>query len=381
MKRAVRVWTRSLPPVALVLLCEHALAQTVTVPGDYPDPQSAVNAVAPGTTILVDGGSWPPLTIDKALTIIGDGATAHFSPQGHVAPGIRLLGPGAGSVVLANVSTSAVVSGLSYFRGGDGIAGGGFDELHVLDSSISAGELCCLSGLGYGDSGIDTSVPLVWIERSTVSGSRTDIDLTPGNSAPGAEPGVRASGQVVALESHLEGGDNGVYVWFSGGNGECPPPCPAGGGGNAVECDTLYTADSGLVHGQGATWVDDVTGSFCCRVPSPTAPNANTHVALPGSFAPVASPSIGGPFNLTWSTPGPNAWLLFSTTVEAGTRYRFGVWFLGPFSSVPAQAVSSPGSYSVTVPNDAALIGVRVGLQLYDPAIGLSRPVSVIALP
>ena len=380
MKNAVRVWARPVPLVALVLLSEHALAQTVIVPGDHPDPQSAVNGVAPGTTILVQGGSWPPLTIDKELTIIGDGATAHFSPQGHVAPGIRLVGPGTGRVVLVNVSTSAVVSGSTYFRGGDGIAGGGFDELHVLDSSIAAGELCCLSGLGYGDSGIDTSVQLVWIERSTVSGSRTDIDGTLGNRAPDAEPGVRAPGQVVALESVLEGGDNGVYGWYSGGNGECPPPCPAGGGGNAVECDTLFTADSSLVHGMGATWVDDLTFSFCCQVPSPTLPNANTHLTLPSSFDPVASPSIGGPFHLSWSTPGPTAWLLTSTTIEAGTLYRFGVWFLGPFGNVASRPVHSPGSYGATVPNDPTLIGARVGFQLYDRTIGLSRPVTVVAL-
>ena len=45
-----------LAPLALLLLAPLAAAQVIDVPGDFPDPQSAIAAAPSGATVLVHGG-------------------------------------------------------------------------------------------------------------------------------------------------------------------------------------------------------------------------------------------------------------------------------------------------------------------------------------
>ena len=95
--------------VATLSLTGGAAAQ-ITVPGDFPDPQSAVDAASPGDVIVIQGGTWTPaqfgskdpaLRIDKAITLVGDPPPT-FEPIvsgfGQQPPTILLEGPGSGRV-------------------------------------------------------------------------------------------------------------------------------------------------------------------------------------------------------------------------------------------------------------------------------------------
>ena len=103
---------------------------------------------------------------------------------------------------------------------------------------------------------------------------------------------------------------------------------------------------------------------------------------MPALLWPASSPSLGETFTLQWRTPGSGpAWLFVSATLAAPLETRFGTWFLGSAADVASYAVPPFGSRSVTVPLDAALVGRALGFQVFEPSVGLTRPVVAVARP
>ena len=305
-----------------------------------------------------------------------------FDPKGEPWPGVRLDGPGLGEVVLVSIETRGD-AGFQYSRAGAGIAGEGFEELRIVDCNIESASIPgSLTGLGYGASGVDVSVPFVWIERSAIKGSKTDIDATPVNWAPAGAPGLKSTGEVVVLDSTITAGENGEYYWNSGGGPPCPTGCPSGAGAPAVRCDTLYWANSFFIPAAGAKWSASTNGNpKCCQVPAPAPLDVQVEVPLVGGLKMDLPASLGDPFRLSWSTGGNQVWLIGSAGIEPARVYGFGIWFLGRLSSVNYRSFSTPGDYTVVLPADPALVGRELGFQVYDPAIGLTRPVVVVARP
>ena len=122
-----------------------AVAAQVSVPGDFATPQDAVDGSPAGSTIVIAGGVWGTLVIDKELAIVGDpqvtfeGAIGPPTGFKGLAPAIYLDGPGAGRVTLVNVLTSASYEGFRGFQPSHvtaGIAGGNFDSLRLYDCTI-----------------------------------------------------------------------------------------------------------------------------------------------------------------------------------------------------------------------------------------------------
>jgi hypothetical protein len=356
-----------------------ASAQLIDVPGDYTDLQDAIDAASPGATILVHGGTFQTLTIDKALTIIGQPAPLiEGAPSGATfLPPITLAGPGTGEVVLARIRVEDTVNGLFVANNAPAITGGGFSELHVHDSFIHAPEWFNLTGLGIGEPGIEVSVPFVMIERSDVKGAATNIDDTIGTTAWDGAHGITAPGTVAVYDSVVTGGDSGL---FNHPNVLCDFVCPGGSGGNGIVADRVFHSDSTITGGFGAAWLSQA-GFICCGGPNGIPVMATTEVSQPNLLDAEGPLRVGGSYLLQLSAASPLAILRLSRGINNPVLLPQGYRFLDPSTTVSLGTVPTPGTFALPIPGDPALIGQIIALQLVHPNTGFSRPVAAVVQP
>ncbi len=382
---------------AVVALAPTTSAQVIDVPGDYPTPQDAIDNAPPGAVIRVSG-YWESIVVDRALTLIGPATfTGRWTGICCIDAPIQLAGPGHGTVVVSDISTGMEgVNGSYLLSLPAGIQGGGFDELHVIDSEIRPPTCnfygrweCYLHGEILGRPGIEVGVtddvPTVVIERSVVLGGSNGNDQNGGSPYEGP-PGVRApASTVIALGSLIAGGasDDLYYPW------PCPPdPCTASGaGGPAVLAAALYHSDTELRGGLGAG-LYGTNGTLYYEFCGCTGPEGTPSVTV---TPPVAlKPTLGlrppretrQTLELELQYDGPNgAQLFFSSEIRplpsaAGgtTGSPLGLPFLletpirwfGPVSN---------GATVLPIPPQASLIGREVAFQAHHPRAGFSRPV------
>lgn len=362
-----------------------AIAQVIAVPEDYPDVQAAIDHAAPNSTIVVHGGQWyTPLTIDKPLTILGDPRPL-FLPDGPSPTAqspITLAGPGSGVVRLVNVEVGGQVVASFYAACEPGIKGGGFSALHVFDSHIEGPPWDSPYNLFFaGAHAIDVTVPLVWIERSTVRGANAEPSTNSSyTAAADAGTAVRApASTVVALDSIIQGGSSTFAEYDSQGLGLCPSTCPGGRGGDGVVAAKLVHSGSTISGGAGTTWTNEISGLPCCSGPAGAAKVAASEVALANDLASSGAARLGQSWTLSWSTPAPTALLFLSGAIGAAPQLGSPGLFLAPPLSFIG-AVPAPASAPLTVPPQPALAGIGYALQLYGTQ-GWTRPIAGIVLP
>ncbi|HEX5010880.1 MAG TPA: hypothetical protein VFY71_10805 [Planctomycetota bacterium] len=367
----------------LLAVVAAPVAAQIFVPEDFPDPQSAIAAAPTGGVIVVHGGQWLPIVIDKPLTLIGDPQPL-FMPDGPPPvpqPIVTLAGPGAGRVVLQNVWLGGGVDGTVYSDCAPSITGGGFDALHVFDSLIEGSPWQFAYNFTFpGADAIDVSVPLVWIERCTVRGADAAAgDNSNHQEAVDAGDAVIATGSVVLLDSTVSGGDGPTLSWDAGGAGGCPPVCPGGAGGDGIACASLVQANSTITAGAGSHWLGENGIGDCCDGPSGTALLVASHTLLGQDLTSSGPARLGQSWSLAWSTPGPAAVLFVSAGVGMAPQLGAPKLHLLPplFLGV---VLSSPGALSTTVPADAALTGLEYGVQVYSSA-GWTRPIAGVLGP
>jgi len=376
---------------ASTLLSSVALAQ-IHVPGDFADLQDAIDAASPGDVIVVHGGTFQAITIDKALTLLGSPPPL-LEPtpngSGYLAP-ITLAGPGSGEVVLSRIRTGGTAVGFTQSFNTAGILGGGFDELHLYDCDVHSPEWCCLTGLGTGQPGVSVTVPFVLVERSSVTGSATNIDDTMMTSGWPGPPGIDApSSTVVVLDSSVRGGASAEFTFPSF---DCGGSCPNGSGGAGVVADVLYYSDSALDGGAAARWRDPM-GNTCCSSGTVGAPFvANTVNLLGNALDADGPPRLGSTYVLhvasgtgsraTSAHPGPAAVLKMSNGIDAPVNVGgLGALFLSG-APVSLGVVPAFGDVGVPLPLDLTLYGREVAFQLLGRPSGYSRPLSgVLLLP
>jgi hypothetical protein len=374
---------------ALALTAPLARAGEHHVPGSFPTVQQAIDASAPGDTIVVHGGTWPPILISKPLTIVGS-PEATFDNTGVAvfpllqAPCIRLSGTGDGAVRLAQVRTKGVTNGFQFSGAGPAILGGGFSELHVLRSTIQSPTWCCLTGSAIGVPAISVSIPHVVVSASTVRASDSDVDFVPisGFSGVAGPPGISAPDTVVVLDSTVTGGRSSGSSYFPG---TAPPGgCPCldkAAGGTGVSAARLLVAGSTIAGGKGG---DVFNGS----VPWGTAPSGpptqvTTHVQLPQDFTASGKIAVGGTWTVTWTVSGPFGVLLLAGPALPTNVAGLG-WLFLDFSTLHfAAAFPAGGSHSFTfdVPPNPALTGLEIAAQFWGPEHGLTRPVIELVSP
>jgi len=374
---------RRLVPLALLLLAPLAAAQVIDVPGDFPDPQSAVVAAPDGATILVHGGQWLPLVIDRPLTLVGDGLPL-FLPDGPpptaLSP-VTLAGPGHGVVRLVGIQLGGGVDGSVYEACDPSISGGGFDALHVFDSLIVGAPWQFAYNFTFpGADAIDVDVPLVWVERCTVRGADAAAgDNATHMTAVDAGDGIVSTGTVVLLDSSAQGGDGPQLSWDDGGGGGCPPVCPGGAGGDGVACQRLERANASISAGAGSVWLDENGISTCCEGPAGSALVVGEDVPLANDLVASGPALLGQPWTLSWSLPGPAVILFVSAGVGPAPQLGAPKLHLLPPLFVGA-VLATPSSLPVTVPPDTTLTGLEFGVQVYSIQ-GWSRPVAGVLGP
>jgi hypothetical protein len=371
------------------LLAAHAHADQITVPGDQPDLQAAIDAAAPGDVIVVQTSTpQDGVVVDKPLIVVGDPLAEVLIGPGCGARGqaaFELLGPGAGTLVLVNVRTSP---GADCFQPAPAIRGGGFDELHLFECEIlpaADGQ----TGLGHGAPGISVSVGFVLLASSTVVGGTADSDHCAGFLLGDGEPGIEApASTVVVLDSMVSGGGPGTLCCqFCA----CPPNLSGlgGVGGEGLLAAELYVANSSIEGGAGATHraypLDEASGGavVCGTQPSGTPFVVGSFVLLaPGDLTGPARMQVGSTWTLSWSTP--SALNAFYWSIGSVPPYPVGtgLGFLDPASARRAGTV--PGgmhALNLAVPNLPGLIGLELAFQLVDPASGPTRPVIAVIAP
>jgi len=363
-------------------------AGIIDVPGDYPDPQAAINNASPGDVILIHGGTWGPLVIDRSLQLIGDPAPliVGLSQGIGLAPSpIKLAGPGAGTVVLQNLNVGGTINGSLFSAGSAAISGEGFDSLLIYDSTVSGPAWFWITGVAAGIDGIKVNVPLVVVERSNVSASDSD----PGcyyfcQGMPSGGTGIDAgNGTLVVLDSLIAGGGS-LDLW------DVIPcayqSCSTGVGGTGAIAGVLYRSGSTIVGGQGLARYDITNGAFCCRAPDGRTVQAGTTNSIDNYLQLAGDFQIGGTFTLNLSFPNVGMAILFASLGWPSVPYSIpgvGLVFLDASQLLNLGPVGGQSAVPLPVPLVPFLVGIPISFQAYDLSAGggLSRPVDGVISP
>jgi hypothetical protein len=370
----------------IVALSAAATAQVFDVPGDYATLNAALAAVPPDAVIVVHGGLHAPVTVTKPVTIVGSPQatlvnTDVSDPSFYsLVPAITLAGAGSGRVTLENVKTTGVADGSVFGSSGEGIFGGGFDELHLVDCDLQPAQWTMLTGQAAGAAAVQVTVPYVLVERCTITGGLSDTDDCIYRLNPSGGAGLTAPGTVTVLDSTVTGGRGPIMCFF---DFNCPSlPLPESDGGPGIVATRVLHAASVIAGGKGQpVTCDSVIIGVEADGPAIVAP---TIVDLGTALSASGPAVLGGAWSLAWSTTPPVALLAYGSPttdpVQVGTK---GLLFL---DADTLTLVSVPGGAGqvlmATLPSLPTLTGVELGVQIYDvTAKKLTRPVAAVLRP
>lgn len=340
----------------VLLLPSVVTAITVYVPGDYPDIQSAINAVIPGDTILVGLGTYTE-TIDflgKDISVISE-----------FGPGAAIIdGDGNGPVVsFQNGETwDALISGFR-IRNGSANQGGGIlcnnasptitGNLIVYNEAESlGGGICCISS--------DAIISENTISNSEVcEGKGGGISLSGGspviyanlimyNNADETEPfdGGRGGGlyaddncSLFILGNVFQGNTaNGFYFDNGRGGGICADNCSGiilcndivangsmyGGGISLNQCDTV--AVSNCIIAENTTFEPDGEGCGVYSIDSAHLDIQNCTVSENGTYGSAAitihgSSTISIINSIVWANNPASPQIVLGGSITLDTEY------------------------------------------------------------
>lgn len=360
-----------------------AFPTTLRVPEDVATLQEAIWRSSPGGVVVVRGEQ-EPVVIDRPLSILGDpdlvidrGYQALGSSPCHL-PGVTLAGAGSGVVTLVGLhSRLAGECGMP----APAVAGGGFDELRLVDCSLSSFQVV-FSGGAYGSPGVEVDVPLVLVTGSLILGGRADVDDCYGILLGDGDPALLApQGTVVVLDSDLRGGDGGYLC--------CHPflcACPqtlsglGGIGGDGVVAREVFQAGSTIVGGKGSTF-HVLTGGppiVCGSQPDGVPVVAASTVVLTNGLQGPSRMALGASYTLSWNLVGATIALWVADGFQGPEPFSGGAW-----SFLPADATlflglrpATPASWTFPVPSAAALLRHQLTFQGADEYGTLTRPVT-----
>ena len=383
----------ALGALLLASLTPATWAQIVVDPtggGHFTDLQTAIDTVAPGTTLRVVGGTYGPLVIPKSLTIVGDPAPTITSPSTGPGPllpaAISLQGGGGDRLVLSKISVTGTVDGFIYGFAMPAISGGGFVEVQVLDSTVHGPEWRGLTGSADGVSAIDvTGNATVLIARSNLRASRSESDIGSGAFPPDGAFAVRAE-TVIVLDSAVTGGVAGATEYFFNAPAPVPCPCPgfSGTGGTAVEATNLYDAGSVLLGGAGSTVGFSLTGIGPYwpwgSQPQGVPFDATKRVQLDSSLFAFGPPQLGTTYTVHLSpSPRTSGFMILGPMAVVPTPLFGSLFFLelgGLYGSTPIAMFQ--WNYQIAIPAVAALGGVPLSFQSLLIDQTLSNPVATV---
>jgi hypothetical protein len=318
----------------------------------------------------------------------------HKSTGGQYWRSIELKGNGTGLVVIAGFKIGSLCNPFIAYPASPAISGTGFDELHVVRCHVRGPTWCCLQGVATGTPAMTVTIPYVVIAHSDLQGGPT-VDDIGWYALPQGPPSVDVTGALAILDSVIQGSPAQELLWNPnapwGDYGPVPPqPCPCpqispkNHGGPGVKATVGFVVNSLISGGPGGAVKLATSQGW---VPFGSQPwgeawtdNSTVYEApAVGLTAPLPM-QIGQPWSLAIS-PGWNSLSLYAS-LDISVPYAFGAQF-GFMQNIDLSAHLTPGTTSIdlTWPNSPALLGIEIVWQVYDPILGLSRPVFDIMMP
>lgn len=372
------------------LFASSAVGATIDVPGDQPTLAAALTAAAAGDVIYLHGGTHPPITITKPVTIVGSPGTRIDNTgvgSGAQDPNVTLGGAGAGRVALVDVDLVGKAElGFMFSGMGSRIVGGGFAELLIEDCVVAAPEGFNPSGAYQSRPAVTVTVPTVFVSRCEITGAAGGTDGCyhphPSVSSFIGDSGaaVRAPGStVVVLDSVLRGGV-GPDLCFDLSTSAPANAADIPSGGSGVVCATLFRANCLIQGGAGLdVLVQNALGSFTSigQGPAGSAVAAGAVVNLDTKIDAPSFPVLGGTWTMSWATTSDPTRFIAGQLAPPLPVFGHGHWFFKAGTSV--QIPFPSGSHAATFPVtfNPALIGLTVVVQLHEPNGGLTRPIVV----
>lgn len=384
------MWLRITPGIGAVAALAGVLsAAQLHVPGDFSELQDAIDNAQTGDTILVHGGIFNPITIDKPLTIVGEprptiryDADVLWGGVGYTQPHVTLAGDGSGVLVLQNLQIGPGWLDWNHaYQAAPAIEGGGFEELHLHDCRVEAALLLNLQGSCCfpGQAALATDVPWILVSRSSLNASPSHSQTCEPLPSTTPQPGILApSSTVVLLRSTVEGG--GQYRLCSTQGCLDPDYVRQVLLAPAVRSATLFEADSTLLGGG----IQDYVG--CGDVLRADALDVAQHVPFPLRMRAFTDLRLGQTWTVYWSASADSTWstLFLSTRALWPPLQSASGWQFFDFAGLlPPRTVfgSATRRFDFRVPVSSGLIGVEIVAQAFDPVAGFTHPIADAVAP
>jgi hypothetical protein len=401
----------SIVGLCLAASTSAAPAQTYVVDasgsGDFSDLQVALDSVPDGSTLIVFGG-WFGAKITRSVTMVG----ASDASGNKASIGGMIWGGGSGpngAAVIVNAATDAIVtlSNLSIDPGfwdaqvhGIDVISVGF--LVIRNCSVTAERQTLWDYDGSCSQPahalfVENDATLIAVYGSSLYGvqgtTETNIDENNQSVRDVIVGGLGGDAihapdvtTIIVSESSLFGGDGGVADWGTGdgSGGHAPTELRGGDGGNAVTGAAFISAvQLNPGHSGGYTFRDTDWGNGELGSDGVDATNGDTdlgdRLAISGTPEPAGSLTITGSGFSAY-----RAGLIFlSTSLGNPAHLRQGTWFLGfPWFFAGAVPTDVGGGFTVsgTLPNDPAIVGLSISLQVADTE-HLSEPELIVIEP
>lgn len=383
--------------LSLCLLAPPARTGTLHVPAEVASLQQAIDQSAPGDVIVVHGGQWADLVIDKPLTIVAPFFAPAFVEVSSSHPGlggcdpvaaVTLDGPGSGTVTLSGLFILCGEMGPLVCNPYAGVLGGGFDELRLIDTDVWAGEWGPVSGLAQGADAVHVDVGHVVVDRGWLrarAGADDGSGLA-GLTLPTAGRGLVTTGDATILRGTVDGGP-GITATLDDPL-LCPPSAASfsgGEGGDALAVAGTVWRDDGtttLRGGTGSVITCPVGGQTYVMADGGVGPTGAL-VTLPGELALNGPLVMGLPWQASWVATGPLSYLAVGLPMPPQQVGGKGPLFVDP-AGLLLFAVPGSGLINVPylVPTDSALLGLSLAIQVYDPQLQrLTNPVLGTLVP
>ncbi len=374
-------------------LSQPAWSGIIQVPLHYAQLQDAIDAAAPGDVILIQGGTYENVVIDKPIFLAGHATDRPlFTPlewDGSqpftTTSALTLAGPGQGAVTLSGIDFGGVIGSVFAQVNDPAIIGGGFDELRLLHCDVHAPTWVDPQP---GDvrlpvSAVDVDVSWLVIEDSVVRGTEGFALTTwSDDTLAGGEPCVASTGDVCVVDSDLRGLDGLISPLLSPGL-NCSKAGGVGGAG-VKSPGTLYQADSLIVGGSGAMAFLASSGDLICDQPDGPAANVGAQIDGLGSALTSSGPAVSGSlWTLSFEADDDSVLLVSASPSLPISVGAPGLLFMDPakFLVFPVTGVGTV-ALDVEITASHGSVGRPVVCQVYSPSLGLSRPVfASILLP
>jgi hypothetical protein len=369
------------------------VAEVIRVPEDHAILQDAIDAAAPGDVIAITGGLHDGVTIDKALSLVGSASDRPSIRRGigagfqEATPSITLSD--AGRVVLAGLEIDPAVGGT--WSNNPGAIAGSAAELLILHCEIGA--YAQPTGYMLSTPAIGGFFGRMLIVDSVVVGGKLHYDGPTPSIYAGDKGGAAVSTwggtKLTVLDATIQGADADNVV-VHGDDWHCGDP--GGDSGPAVlGAPELFSSNAVLASGAGATafvhhappWF----GPYDEICPLPVPPPLDVASQWEWDASPLAISAgglVGGQtFSVSFGGLGPLLLLTGPPDLSAPAIGTSGALLLAPGELMIAELdVPAPVTRDVVLgPFEDFQWGQILGLQLYSPATGLTRPAFAAVLP